>query len=96
MCSQHLVVFIIPISAVIKCLTIAMLQAYEALINREEDVIKLKNGEIRVKNLPPRNRYTKNEAFLKYLSIFYDRPQVEVSDGSIKHMQDVLYLLFCS
>jgi len=56
----------------------------------------MKNGEIRVKNLPPRNRYTKNEAFLKYLSIFYDRPQVEVSDGRIKHMQDVLYLLFCS
>ena len=55
-----------------------LLQAYEALIDREEDVIKLKNGEIKVKNLPPRNRHTRNEAFIRYLSIFYDRPQVKV------------------
>lgn len=53
-------------------------QAYEALIDREEDVIKLKNGLIKVKNLPPRNRRTRNEAFVRYLSIFYDRPNVEV------------------
>ena len=61
-----------------------MLQAYEALIEREEDVIKLRNGEIKVKHLPPRNKQTRNEAFIRYLSIFYDRPTVKVRSTMTK------------
>mgnify|MGYP001803471736 CR=1 FL=1 len=68
----------------IETFTPTCLQVYEALIEREEDVIKLRNGEIKVKHLPPRNKQTRNEAFIRYLSIFYDRPTVKVRSTMIK------------
>lgn len=40
--------------------------------------MKICDGEIKATNLPPRNKHTQNEAFIRYLSIFYDRPDVKV------------------
>lgn len=54
-------------------------QEYDALIARQEDVSQVRDGDLKAKRRPPRNRQTRSEAFIRYLSIFYDRPDVKVS-----------------
>lgn len=47
-------------------------------MEKEEDVVKIRDGEVKAKTIRPRNKFTRTEAFLKYLAIFYDRPEVKV------------------
>lgn len=49
------------------------------MIAKQEDVTMIRDGELKAKNVRPKNRQTRSEAFIRYLSIFYDRPDIKVS-----------------
>lgn len=62
---------------------------YELLIRREEEIIKLRNGEIKPKARRSGSDSTKQSAFLRYLAIFYDRPVVKIY-GEDRFPEDTL------
>ena len=53
-------------------------QMFSLLEAREQELAMIRDGKLTAKHNRRPTKKTRNEAFDKYLKIFYDRPKIEV------------------
>lgn len=60
-------------------------KAFNLLLNRENELAKIRNGELISKKKPKSTVRTKKVAFTQYMKMFYDKPRPTVS-VTISHL----------
>lgn len=60
-------------------------KAFSVLATREEELAKIRDGELLSKKKPKSTARTKRKAFMQYMKMFYDKPRPKVG-GRLHNM----------